>query len=121
MVWVSPTSTSSPSNMKAVIVGYPRRLLHVMRDDDNGVELFELDQQFFDPRGRDRIQGRGRFIHEQHLRLDREQARNADPLLLLRRKREGGSIQPILERIPQVRSGAAPFSTRSSRSPFDRP
>src|SRR4051794_25814200 len=60
----------------------PRRLLHVVGDDDDRVLVLHLDHELFDTAGRDRVERRTRFVHEDHLWLDRNGARDAQALLL---------------------------------------
>ena len=47
---------------------------------------FELKNQLFDFAGRDRIERGAGLVHQQHFGLDRERARNAQPLLLTARQ-----------------------------------
>src|SRR5205085_8577886 len=54
---------------KRRMVAHARRLLHVVRDDHDRVALFELVNELFDARGRDRIERRGRFVHQENIRL----------------------------------------------------
>src|ERR1700676_5307139 len=51
------------------MIGDAPGLLHVMRDNDDGVLAFELVNQFLHLRGRDRVEGRARFVHKNHIRL----------------------------------------------------
>ena len=53
---VSSNSISSPEIEEAGVVGHPRRLLHVVRDDDDGVVLLQLEDQLLDLLGRDRVE-----------------------------------------------------------------
>jgi hypothetical protein len=52
-------------------VGHASRLHHRVGDQDNGVIRAELQHQLFDLGSGNRINGSGRFIHEQHLGLGR--------------------------------------------------
>ena len=54
------------------VVGDTSRLLHIVRHRDDGVLLLELVHQVFDGGGGDRVQRRGRLIHQDHVRLDRD-------------------------------------------------
>ena len=67
---------------KRGVVGDPGGLLHVVGDDHDRVLGLELVDQVLDRRGRDRVEGRARLVHQQHLRLDRDRAGDAEPLLL---------------------------------------
>src|SRR5688500_18494021 len=51
-------------------VRYPSGLLHVVGDDDDGVLLLELGHEILDAAGRDRIERRARFVHEDDLGID---------------------------------------------------
>ena len=57
-----------------------------MRHNHDRVLLFQLKNQFFDLAGRDRVERRAGFVHEQNLGLDGERAGDAQPLLLAARK-----------------------------------
>ena len=63
-------------------VGDPRGLLHVVRDDHERVVVLQLVHELLDRRRCDRVEGRGRLVEQQHVRLDRDRARDAQPLLL---------------------------------------
>src|ERR1022692_4286524 len=83
---------------------HARGLLHIMGHDDHGVMLLQLKYEFLDFTGRDGIQGRGRLIHQQHFGLDRQGARDAQPLLLP--ARQAGPrllVQRVLHFFPQIR------------------
>src|SRR5258706_6778624 len=58
------------------------RLLHVMRHDHDCAKVLQLHQQFLNFRRADRVQRRARFVQQQNLRLHRQRARDAQPLLL---------------------------------------
>src|SRR5688572_13093391 len=64
------------------VVRNPRRLLHVMRDDEDRHALLEIVNQLLDAGGRDGIERRGRLVEEQDLGAGRERARDAQALLL---------------------------------------
>src|SRR6185312_10159141 len=83
------------------VIGHPRRLLHVVGDDDDRVVLGELVDQLLDVGGGDRIEGRGRLVHQQHLRLDGQRARDAEPLLLSAREAERAVVEAVLDLLPQ--------------------
>ena len=69
-------------------VGDARRLLHVVRDDDDRVAALELVDQLLDALRRDRVERRRRFVHQQDLGLDGQRARDAQPLLLAAGERQ---------------------------------
>src|SRR5712672_3421410 len=64
------------------LVGNTRGLLHIMRDDGDGVVLRQLLDQFLDLGGRNRIERRARLVEQDHLGPHRDGARNAQSLLL---------------------------------------
>ena len=78
-----------------------RGLLHVVRDDHDRVLVLELVDQVLDPRRRDRVEGRGRLVHQDHVRLDGERARDAEALLLTAREAERVLLQPVLDLVPE--------------------
>src|ERR1700687_1365279 len=84
-------------------IGGRRRLLHVLRHDHDRIPLFEFLHEFFDAKRRDRIECRGRLIHQDYFGLDGERTGQAQPLLLASRKVEGGTSQPVLHLVPQPR------------------
>src|SRR5690348_8680331 len=57
-------------------------LLHRMGDDHDRVVTAQLVDEFLDPRGRDRIEGRAGLVHQDHLGIHCDRARDAKPLLL---------------------------------------
>ena len=108
---VSSYSTIWPTRLSSVgvhldgeergLVGDARGLLHVVRDDHDRVVLAQLHHQVLDPAGRDRIERRARLVHQDHVGLDREAARDAEPLLLAARHAEGVRLQPVLHLVPE--------------------
>ena len=61
---------------------HARRLLHVVGDDDDRVAAAQLVDQLLDLGGGDRIERRARLVHQDHFRIDRDRAGDAQPLLL---------------------------------------
>jgi hypothetical protein len=53
-----------------------------MGDDDDGVSALQLADQFLDLGGRDRVERGTGFVHQDDFGVDRDGARNAQPLLL---------------------------------------
>ncbi len=98
------------------VVGDARRLLHVVGDDDDRVVLVELVDQLLDVRGGDRIERRGRLVHQQHLGLDGERARDAEALLLAAREASALSLR----RSFTSSHSAAWRSARSTRAAMSR-
>src|SRR3954447_4007068 len=80
------------------------RLLHVVGDDHDRVLLLELADQILDRQRGDRIEGRGRLVHQQDVGLDRGRAGDAEALLLSAGQPDAGLAEPILDLVPQVRA-----------------
>ena len=78
-----------------------RRLLHVVGHDDDRVVALQLGHEIFDPTGRDRVQRRARLVHQDDVRLDRERAGDAEPLLLAAGERERALLQLVLHLVPE--------------------
>jgi hypothetical protein len=75
----------------------------VRHDDDR--ELFlQFMNQFFHLRGRDWIERGAGLVHQQNLRIDRDRARDAQPLLLSSGKAESAFVQAVLHFVPQCRA-----------------
>ena len=83
------------------VVGHPRRLLHVVRDDHDRVVLLQIVDQLFDTLRGNRVERRRGLVHQQNLGPHRERAGDAQPLLLAARQRERGGVQPILHLVPE--------------------
>ena len=94
-------------------VRHARRLLHVVRDDHDRVVLAQLHHQVLDPAGRDRVERRARLVHQDHVGLDREAARDAQPLLLAAGHAERVRLEPVLHLVPE--RAAAQRPSRRSR------
>ena len=90
-------------------VGDARCLLHVVRDDHDRVLALELVHQILDPRRRDRVERRRRLVHQDHVRLDREAAGDAEALLLATGEAERRFLQPVLDFIPQCGTAKRPL------------
>src|SRR5688500_13768365 len=99
------------------IVRHPRRLLHVMRDDEDRHVLLEIVDQLLDAGRRDRVERRGRLVEEQDLGMGRESARDAKPLLLPAREVEGLLMQPALHLLPQRGAAQRGFDLVLERPP----
>ena len=63
-------------------LGDARGLLHVVRDDHDRVVALQLVHQVLDRLRRDRVERGGGLVEQDHLRLDRDRARDAEALLL---------------------------------------
>ena len=87
------------------LVGNTGGLLHVVGHDDHRVILFQLVHQILDAQGAARIQSTGGLIHQQHVRLHRQRAGDAQALLLAAGKAQRTLLQPVLHLVPD--GGAA--------------
>src|SRR6516164_7723678 len=63
-------------------IRHARGLLHVMSDYGDGVVVLELVDELLDLGGRDRVERRAGLVEQNHFRLHRHSARDAQPLLL---------------------------------------
>ncbi len=70
-----------------------RRLLHVVGHDHDRVLVLELVHEVLDPRRGDRVEGRARLVHQDHVGLDGEAPGDAQPLLLTTGERERALAQ----------------------------
>ncbi|CDN42745.1 hypothetical protein BN871_BW_00170 [Paenibacillus sp. P22] len=82
-------------------VGNPGRLMHVVRHHDDRILFLELADELLDLERRDRVQSGRSLVHEQHLRLHGQSARDAQPLLLSAREAQRGLAEQILHFLPQ--------------------
>src|SRR5829696_334810 len=83
------------------LVGHPRRLLHVVRDDHDGVLLLELHHQVLDLPGGDRVERRAGLVHQDHIGVDGQAARDAEALLLTAGHAERVCLEAVLDLVPQ--------------------
>src|ERR1700688_3966826 len=83
------------------LVGDPRGLLHVMRDDGDGVVLRQFLDQFLDLGGRDRIERRARLVEQDHFGPHRHGAGDAQPLLLAAGQAQSRGVELVLDLVPQ--------------------
>src|SRR6266508_4113531 len=72
-------------------------------------ELLQLEHQLRDARGGDRVEGRAGLVHQQHVGLDGDRARDAEALLLPAGQAERALVQPILHLVPERGGPQAPF------------
>ena len=70
--------------------------------------MLQLQHQILDAGGRDRVERRARLVHQDHVRLDCQAARDAEALLLSARELIRVLLQAVLDLVPQ-------------RSPLQRP
>ena len=60
-------------------------------------------------RGRDRVERRGRLVHQDHVGLDGDRAGDAEPLLLAAGEAEGVVLEPVLDLVPERRGAERPL------------
>src|SRR5579863_2427570 len=84
---------------------HPRRLLHVVGDNYDGIPLFELEDQLFNFSRRNRIERRTGLVHQQNLRLNCQRAGNAQPLLLAAGKAGSGFLVGLVLHFAPQRGG----------------
>ena len=72
-----------------------------MRNDDDRIVFLQLDGQLFDLIGGNRVQRRGRLIHQDDFRFHSDRAGDAQTLLLTARKTISAVLETILDLIPQ--------------------
>src|SRR6266851_1750582 len=84
-------------------IRHARGLLHVVSHDHDGEVARERRHQVLDLQRRHRVQGRARLVHEDHLRADRDAARDGEPLLLATGQRGGGVAEAVLHLVEQSR------------------
>src|SRR5262249_11882422 len=83
------------------VIGDALRLLQVVRDDGDRVALAQFEHQLFDSPGGDRIERRGRLVHQNHFRFGRDRPRDAQALLLTARQRQPALLQLVLDFVPK--------------------
>ena len=72
-----------------------------MCHDDNRIICTELCDQFLDLQRCNRIERRRGLIHQQHIWLNGQGARDTQSLLLTTREAQGRSVQAVLDLIPK--------------------
>src|SRR5581483_6348720 len=90
-------------------VGHAGRLLHVVGHDDDRVVPLELLHQVLDPGGGDRVEGRARLVHQDHVGLDGDGPGDAEPLLLAAGEVEAAVVELVLHLVPQGGAGQRPL------------
>src|SRR5579872_7083494 len=90
---------------EAGMVGDARGLLHVVGDDDDGATALELEDEVFDFRGGDGIEGGTGLVQQEHFRIYGKGAGDAQALLLAAGEAISGLIEFIFHFVPE--SGAA--------------
>src|SRR5689334_5875327 len=85
-------------------VGHARGLLHVMGHDRDRIARLQLADQLFDAERRLRVERRAWLVHQDHLGLDRDRARDAEALLLAARQCRARAAEAVLDLVPQTRA-----------------
>src|SRR5262249_16383957 len=75
--------------------------VHVVGDDGDGAEVFDLDEKLFDLSGADGVESGARLVEEEHFGFDGEAARDAKALLLTAGKFVGALVEVIFDFIPE--------------------
>src|SRR5262249_33858665 len=91
------------------LVGYARRLLHVVRDDDDGVVLLQLADEVFNRLGALRVQRAGRSANQGPSGWVGTRPGEAQPLLLAAGHLQRAGAEPVLHLVPQRRLLQAPL------------
>src|SRR5208283_991511 len=89
---------------KACEVGHACGLLHVVSDNHDGGDVFDLEEEFLDLQRSDGVQRGAGFVQQKNLRLDREGARDTEALLLAAGKGASGLLQLVFNLCPQCRA-----------------
>ena len=95
-----------------------RGLLHVVRDDGDRAEIFQLNEKLFDFGGADGIERGARLIQQQNFGLDGQRARDTQTLLLAAGQFVRGFVQLVFHFIPQRGVTQALFDGIGERSPW---
>ena len=91
------------------VIRYAGSLLHVVGHDRHGVVGLQLMNELFNLCRRDRIQGGCGLIQQNHGRLDRDRAGNAEPLLLPAGKGKAALIELVFHLAPERRFRERPL------------
>src|SRR5690606_23553906 len=100
------------------VIRHARRLLHVVRHDDDAVIRFQIVDQLLDLERRDRVERRCRLVEQQHLRLDGDGAGDDEPPLLAAGQAPGRLLQPVAYFLPQGGGPQRPFDPLVELAPF---
>ena len=95
-----PHQISRPLVQDADAIGQRQRLGHVVRDEDDALRDARLNapELLLQLASRDRIERTERLVHQQHRRIDRQRARDADALTLSARQLVGPPARIRLRR-----------------------
>ena len=75
-------------------------LLHIVSDNHDRKLLLELKDQLLNFGGRQGIESRGRFIHQDDRRTNCDGPCDAEPLLLAARKAQRAGVQAVFDLFP---------------------
>src|SRR5687767_7925200 len=91
---------------------------HVVGDNDDRIAALQFEHELLDvTRAFDVERGAG-LVHENDLRLQRKQARDAELLLLLELQRGGLGVEPVLEIVPKTDFGQRFFNSVIENRPI---
>lgn len=106
---VANSLTQSAGEEDGCLIGDSSRLLHVVGDDDDRIVFDEFVDQILDFRGGNGVERRGRFVHQEHLRVRRDGSSNAESLLLPAREVKSRFIELPVHFVPQRCATKCPF------------
>ena len=86
------------------MVGDPRSLLQVVGHDHDRVVGLQLHQRLFELRRRDRVEGGGRLVEQDHFGADGDGAGDAEALLLTAGEAKTRRVQLVLHFVPERRT-----------------
>ena len=84
-------------------------LLHVVGDDDDGVVLLQLVDQFLDRDRGDGVERGAGLVHEDDLGLDGDGPGDAEALLLAAGEAEARWCEAVLDLVPEAGAAEAPL------------
>ena len=92
------------------VVADSSRLLHVVSHDQDRVLASQVVDEVLDLAGRDRVEGRARFVEQQHFRVAGDRASDAEPLLLTAGQTEAALVETIFDFVPECRAAESPLA-----------
>src|SRR5579862_2714857 len=94
---------------KARVIGDARRLLHIVRHDNDGATVLKLEDEILDLCRGDGVERGARFVEQQNFRIYRQGAGDAQTLLLAAGESIGRLMQLVLDLFPQRGAAQALF------------
>ena len=89
-----------PHKEERGLIRHTRRLLHVVRHDDDRERLLEFKDAFLKALRCNRIQSTAGLIHQKHFGFNRQRTCNAEALLLAAGKPQGTVVKTVLLVMP---------------------